>query len=114
MRLPRPCLECQRIAPPGNSRCAQCSAKVRRKWDQSSEKRRSTRLSTGEGAARRLRYRINKLGYSDCVSCARRFVASNIEVDHIIGLAQGGQDIEENLQPMCKSCHYVKSNKALK
>ena len=41
-------------------------------------------------------------------------MASNIEVDHIIGLAQGGQDIEENLQPMCKSCHYVKSNKALK
>ena len=35
------------------------------------------------------------------------------ELDHIVGLAQGGTNRRENLQGLCKPCHAVKSTGAI-
>jgi len=34
-----------------------------------------------------------------------------LELDHIVNVAQGGTDDESNLQSLCVSCHKVKSQK---
>lgn len=41
-----------------------------------------------------------------CRRCRRR---ASAEVDHIVPLAQGGEDTLENLQGLCKACHQGKT-----
>ena len=55
---------------------------------------------------------INKVKYFEehekkCVQCG---CSSNIQLDHIIAIANGGSpDDENNIQQLCKGCHYLKS-----
>ena len=45
-----------------------------------------------------------------CVYCkAKGRVSASVEVDHIVPLAQGGTDDDENLCGTCHSCHAEKS-----
>ena len=39
---------------------------------------------------------------ANCVNCGSK---ERIELDHIIPLARGGQDIETNLIPVCRGCN---------
>ena len=41
-----------------------------------------------------------------CVACG---ATKNLQIDHIIALANGGLDEESNYQALCKTCHFVKS-----
>lgn len=45
-------------------------------------------------------------GYA-CVWCGR---TRNLEIDHIIPMSTGGQNILENLQTLCFTCNHVKGN----
>lgn len=46
-----------------------------------------------------------------CRSCSRRgTVAVAQEVDHVIPKCQGGTDDADNLQSLCKPCHWAKSH----
>lgn len=57
------------------------------------------------GAWRTLREQcFNTFGRS-CLVCSERAT----EVDHIIEVADGGEDTLSNLQPLCKSCHARKT-----
>jgi 5-methylcytosine-specific restriction enzyme A len=42
-----------------------------------------------------------------CTAIGR--IRAAVEIDHIIPLHQGGQDIESNLQGLCIPCHEAKS-----
>ena len=45
-----------------------------------------------------------------CVDCGHKVGGSaGLEWDHEIPLALGGQDIIENLQPLCRPCHRAKT-----
>lgn len=45
-----------------------------------------------------------------CVECqAKGMVVAAAEVDHIVPLADGGTNDDENLQSLCKSCHSRKT-----
>jgi len=45
-----------------------------------------------------------------CVECMRAGrAAAAEEVDHVIPLADGGDDDESNLQSLCKPCHMAKT-----
>jgi 5-methylcytosine-specific restriction endonuclease McrA len=60
----------------------------------------------GGGATRRLRYKINKVGFADCQICGNTFTSQLIEVDHIQPVALGGSDADEgNVRPLCLQCH---------
>jgi 5-methylcytosine-specific restriction protein A len=41
--------------------------------------------------------------------CLRWCLPSQLDVDHIKPLALGGEDVEGNVQPLCKRCHKTKT-----
>jgi len=53
-----------------------------------------------------------KMMYNDCpncVSCNKKLTLKSIHIDHIIPLACGGTNEPENLQILCKKCHFSKT-----
>ena len=57
----------------------------------------------------KIRARIMLRDNYTCRMCGR--VTVHGEVDHIVPLAVGGGNNEENLQYLCKPCHKLKSDK---
>ena len=45
----------------------------------------------------------------NCVSCNKKLTLKSINIDHIIPLACGGTNEPENLQILCKKCHFSKT-----
>jgi 5-methylcytosine-specific restriction protein A len=45
----------------------------------------------------------------DCEKCHCGVFASAIDVDHIVPLAHGGEDIDSNIQALCRACHKLKT-----
>ncbi|WP_420706102.1 MULTISPECIES: HNH endonuclease [unclassified Streptomyces] len=41
--------------------------------------------------------------------CLRFALPSQLDIDHIKPLALGGEDVEDNVQCLCKSCHKAKT-----
>jgi len=46
--------------------------------------------------------------YPDC------FVCTDLEIDHVIALALGGKDSDENLEPLCRHHHGMKTRRDVK
>lgn len=44
-----------------------------------------------------------------CAGCNAVWVPSRDQIDHVVGLEQGGSNEDPNLQPLCKPCHDRKS-----
>ncbi len=44
-----------------------------------------------------------------CASCGQQGSINTLVRDHIINLAQGGEDTEANTQPLCIQCHENKT-----
>lgn len=45
-----------------------------------------------------------------CAECGVKIgPATGLEWDHVIPLAQGGDDALDNLQPLCRACHATKT-----
>lgn len=64
---------------------------------------------TGRGGRpwRRLKDKIHLRDEWACQCCGR--VTTELELDHIINVAQGGTDDESNLQSLCVECHKKKT-----
>ena len=104
--LPRPCLTCQtEMAVPGGSRCQRCQAVTNRMQ----YVRRAS--APGNGAQKRLRAELNKLGGWRCRECKRHLASSDLEIDHVVALADGGADVDGNVQVLCKPCHAIKTSR---
>lgn len=56
---------------------------------------------------RRTRDRILLRDQYTCQACHR--VTHELEVDHIVNVAQGGSDDDANLQSLCVPCHKAKT-----
>lgn len=56
---------------------------------------------------RRLKQKIHTRDEWTCCSCGR--VTMELELDHIVNVAQGGTDDEANLQSLCVPCHKKKT-----
>lgn len=69
------------------------------------------RWGSGRGGRpwRRLKAKIHLRDKYTCQCCG--VVTMELELDHIINVAQGGTDDESNLQSLCPECHKVKSQK---
>lgn len=49
-----------------------------------------------------------------CAMCERVVLFSDYELDHIVSLANGGEDVIENTQCLCSECHSIKTKEDLK
>ena len=67
-------------------------------------------MASGDGAAARLRSRINREGGSSCTTCGDYFPHPVIKVDHSLALHLGGLDVDDNVTPLCRWCHQVKTS----
>jgi 5-methylcytosine-specific restriction protein A len=91
----------------GESRCrTHRLERDRTRWTRQGDRRRT---AGGDGAARRLRRAVNAQRLGMCSVCCQVFAASDLEVDHVVELADGGQDVDGNVQLLCKPDHVTKS-----
>ena len=56
---------------------------------------------------RRLKAKIHLRDLYTCQCCG--LVTMELELDHIVNVAQGGTDDESNLQSLCSPCHLKKT-----
>jgi 5-methylcytosine-specific restriction protein A len=79
---------------------------------QSHSKRREA-IARGDNAAARMRKvvraAIRTVGFVECATCRGHFLGSQVDVDHVKPLALGGEDIDGNVQVLCKRCHKTKT-----
>ena len=52
-----------------------------------------------------VKLRSKILSSGECVHCGSK---SDLQVDHIIPVAKGGETVEKNLQPLCRLCNIKK------
>ena len=108
--LPRPCLSCRtELCVPGKSRCPRCQSMLDKLTSRKKYAKRAA--APGDGAQQRLRKELNKLGGWRCRECKRHMPACDLEVDHVVALADGGADYDGNVQVLCKSCHVIKTQR---
>jgi 5-methylcytosine-specific restriction endonuclease McrA len=65
--------------------------------------REQAHYQTADWRARRMR--ILTRDAFRCRSCGRVASGHNVNVDHVVPLADGGTDDDDNLQTLCRSCH---------
>ncbi|HQR22811.1 MAG TPA: HNH endonuclease signature motif containing protein [Burkholderiaceae bacterium] len=56
--------------------------------------------------------RLFKLQRGRCAACRVRFVRKQLELDHVVPLAVGGEHDDRNLQLLCMPCNRSKGTKA--
>jgi len=85
--------------------CEECKPTARRESDRLYD---STRGSARERGYTRQWEKLRRVVLNEEPFC-RQCGARADDVDHIIPLGQGGTNARENLQPLCRSCHNVKT-----
>ncbi|MFI6861286.1 HNH endonuclease [Streptomyces sp. NPDC050421] len=102
------CLDCREWAEI-KGRCAtHYKAYESGRTRQSHSKRRAA-IAAGNNAAARLRRAVRAAVSGQCRVCLGTYLPSQVDIDHIVPLARGGEDIDSNVQILCKSCHKTKT-----
>lgn len=70
---------------------------------------RAVAIARGDDAARRLRARVRKAVSGTCANCRFAFLPSAVDIDHIVPLSRGGEDVASNVQVLCRPCHKAKT-----
>jgi len=58
---------------------------------------------------KRKKYFVKKINNFTCAKCKNKFSSEELELDHIIPIANGGTNDYNNLQPLCIECHLAKT-----
>jgi 5-methylcytosine-specific restriction protein A len=72
------------------------------------KRKKTTRINRPEPERRKIAERQNWKCASDTCNLAGKLEA--YDLDHIIPLWKGGEDIEDNLQALCPACHRRKTD----
>ncbi len=102
------CLDCREWATV-KGRCSGHHKAYESGRTRQAHRKRREAIARGQNAAALMRKAIRQAGESPCARCRGVFLASLIDVDHIIPLAKGGEDVAGNVQPLCKRCHRHKT-----
>jgi 5-methylcytosine-specific restriction endonuclease McrA len=73
------------------------------------QRRRKYNLKSGKVSVEDWNEMLKECNYS-CLHCG---ITDDITQDHIIPLSKGGQNVIENIQPLCRSCNSSKRDKIL-
>ncbi|MER5638434.1 HNH endonuclease signature motif containing protein [Kitasatospora sp. NPDC002227] len=104
------CLDCRGWAT-HKGRCAQHHRAYEAGRTVQSHRKRREVIARGSNAAARLRAAVRKAGEAQCANCGGFFLPSGVDIDHVVPLALGGEDVDGNVQPLCKGCHKTKTRK---
>ncbi|MFF2039387.1 HNH endonuclease [Kitasatospora sp. NPDC058170] len=104
------CLDCRGWAT-HSGRCEQHHKAYEAGRTVQSHRKRRAAIAAGTDAAARLRKAVRKAGHGDCAACGGRFLPSGVDIDHRQPLAKGGEDVDGNVQVLCKSCHRAKTRR---
>lgn len=104
------CLDCRGWATRGG-RCDEHRRAYEAGRTGQSHSKRKAAIAAGTGAAARLRKAVRKAGHGDCAACGGSFLPSGVDIDHRQPLALGGQDVDGNVQVLCKACHRAKTRR---
>ncbi|WP_159400744.1 HNH endonuclease signature motif containing protein [Streptomyces sp. XY431] len=58
-----------------------------------------------------MRRTVRANGGGVCARCGISHLASGLEVDHVLPIAHGGEDVVENVQLLCLACHAAKTRR---
>ncbi|MBC9714494.1 HNH endonuclease [Streptomyces sp. TRM66268-LWL] len=102
------CLDCRAFATHAG-RCAEHHRAYESGRSVQSHRKRRAAIARGNNAAVRLRRALKRVGHGQCAHCGLSFLASAIDVDHIVALSCGGEDVDGNVQLLCHPCHRAKT-----
>ncbi|MEU8791550.1 HNH endonuclease signature motif containing protein [Streptomyces sp. NPDC048643] len=102
------CLDCRGWAT-HSGRCALHHADYNARRSIKSHEKRRAAIARGNNAAAKLRRAVRKAVGAHCAVCHGWFLPSQLDIDHVLPLAKGGEDVESNVQPLCKTCHKTKT-----
>jgi 5-methylcytosine-specific restriction protein A len=102
------CLECRGWAT-HRGRCAEHHRAYESTRSRVSHAKRREAIARGNNAAAKLRAAVNRAGQATCARCGFAFLASAIDIDHVLPLARGGEDTPGNVQALCRPCHKAKT-----
>lgn len=106
------CLECRGWAT-HNGRCALHHSEYNARRSIKSHSKRRAAIARGNNAAARLRRKVREIikrgDLVPCAMCTGSFLGSGVDIDHVKPLALGGEDVDENVQVLCKACHKAKT-----
>lgn len=110
----RRCVECTAY-PTHRGRCEPHFRAYQSRPGTRARDRRREALRQGQDAAAQLRKKLRadiRHGvFAVCAMCGGEFLPSQVDIDHITPLYQGGEDVPENLQILCRSiCHAAKTH----
>lgn len=102
------CLDCRAYATHAG-RCADHHRAYESGRSVQSHRKRREAIARGNAAAARLRRALKRVGRGSCARCGLSFLASAMDVDHIVPLSRGGEDVDGNVQLLCRTCHKAKT-----
>ncbi|MEV6399611.1 HNH endonuclease signature motif containing protein [Streptomyces sp. NPDC051907] len=102
------CLDCRAFATHAG-RCAEHHRAYESGRSVQSHRKRREAIARGNNAAARLRKAVRKAVQGTCARCLGTYLPSAVDIDHIKPLAKGGEDVDANVQVLCKTCHKVKT-----
>lgn len=102
------CLDCRGWAT-HEGRCRTHHADYNARRSIKGHSKRRAAIARGNNAAAKMRRAVRVAGGTNCAHCTGWFVGSELDIDHVRPLALGGEDVESNVQPLCKRCHRVKT-----
>ncbi|MFJ8955637.1 HNH endonuclease [Streptomyces sp. NPDC102381] len=102
------CLDCRDWAT-HSGRCAVHHAHYAAQRSIKSHAKRRAAIARGNNAAARLRRAVRKAVGGECARCHRWCLPSHVDIDHVVPLALGGEDVDANVQVLCKQCHKTKT-----
>lgn len=102
------CLDCREFAT-HSGRCAIHHADYNARRSIKSHSKRRAAIARGNNAAAKLRRAVRKAGGATCAHCGFVFLPADLDIDHVVPLAKGGEDVEANVQALCKRCHKAKT-----
>jgi len=103
------CLDCREWAT-HSGRCAVHHAHYEARRSIQSHAKRRAAIARGNNSAARLRKAVRKAGGATCARCSFTYLPSAVDIDHIKPLSRGGEDVDDNVQVLCRTCHRIKTN----